>query len=109
MPRYFFLDNGTTRLNSEGAELANLETAEQEVVLTCSEYYVRFPLFGLPWCLWVIDQPNEGRKTVPFMVAVIVQVVQCLLSDSPTSAQRRLLCVGRKNYSCEVPLSAIKA
>ena len=75
MPRYFFLDNGTTRLNSEGAELANLETAEQEVVLTCSEYYVRFPLFGLPWCLWVIDQPNEARKRLLTLTVTLLEDV----------------------------------
>ena len=79
MPRYFFhVDNGTTRLNSEGAELANLETAEQEVVLTCSEILREVSLTdlrGLPWCLWVIDQPNEARKRLLTLTVTLLEDV----------------------------------
>ena len=74
MPRYFFhVDNGTTTLDSEGAELDDLETAEREAVLTCGEMLREVPLAILqdhPWRLWVTDQPNKLGGTLLFNLTV---------------------------------------
>jgi hypothetical protein len=68
--RYFFhVQNGTTRLDAEGVEFADLGTAKQQALLTSGEMLREIPSVLLRdglWCLWAtISQAGGGSASLP--------------------------------------------
>jgi hypothetical protein len=69
MPRYFFhLEDHQTIIDHEGTELPDLGAARDEAVVMSAEILRggRVPLLwnGMPWRLWVTDQPGWTGKTL---------------------------------------------
>ena len=70
MPRYYFhLQNGQTWLDDTGDELPDIAAAQNEALRASSDLLrgtarVTSALWkGMPWRMWVTDQPNGEGKT----------------------------------------------
>jgi hypothetical protein len=68
MPRYLFhVHDRTSRLDEDGLEFPDLESARREAVLTCGEMLREVPpctVAGSWWFLWVTNQPTDGGETL---------------------------------------------
>jgi hypothetical protein len=64
---YFNIKDGSTTLDDEGHELADLSAARREAVETAGRILADSEDHlwnGEPWCMWVTDQPSGGGTTL---------------------------------------------
>ena len=70
MPLYYFhIANGTTVLDADGTEFADVQAVKLEAIQTSGEMLRNVAITSAarltsPWKLWVTDQPEGNGQTV---------------------------------------------
>jgi hypothetical protein len=63
---YFHIADGITILDDHGTKLPDLAAAREEALSVCREMVTGPDHFweGMPWKVWVTDQPNAAGETL---------------------------------------------